>query len=256
MLLIRDEQMKVLEKEAFRRFEDEMVVHSKSFSPRLCQVIGDTQLRLALNSAIHRADDYGFTLRGPIRLFIELMFLFGSAFDTDPQYPKVGEFLRDSGDQMQRAENIHQVFLDYFEKVSGPDAINVHNALRELSVFARMPITISSNNFVADMLDQLFQFFPQKADYVGQEGLEVLIHEGCTEAKKHCFYSVRAQGLLVVLMFSFGHGCTDDPLYPWISRTLRDERIVNAEARAARLERKVMTWLEHVLAENAKGAHR
>lgn len=25
-------------------------------------------------------------------------------------------------------------------------------------------------------------------------------------------------------MFSFGHGCTDDPLYPWISRTLRDER--------------------------------
>jgi len=53
-------------------------------------------------------------------------------------------------------------------------------------------------------------------------------------------------------MFSFGHGCTDDPLYPWISRTLHDERIVNSEARAARLEKKAVTWLEHVNARNEK----
>ena len=46
----------------------------------------------------------------------------------------------------------------------------------------------------------------------------------------------------------FGHGCADDPLYPWIERTLNDQAIIDAPARAKRLEKKAITWLEHVLA--------
>lgn len=38
MLMIRPAQMKVFEQDAMRRFEEEMVAHSKDFSPRLCEV--------------------------------------------------------------------------------------------------------------------------------------------------------------------------------------------------------------------------
>ncbi|MCK5229016.1 MAG: hypothetical protein KAR13_02045, partial [Desulfobulbaceae bacterium] len=31
-----------------KMFEDDMMAHSKKFSPRLCEVIGDEQLRVAL----------------------------------------------------------------------------------------------------------------------------------------------------------------------------------------------------------------
>ena len=65
---------------------------------------------------------------------------------------------------------------------------------------------------------------------------------------------MRGEALVVVLMFAFGHGCTDDPLYPWISRTLKDERIVGPAARVERLEKKSITWLEHVLARPRGGA--
>ncbi len=58
MLIIRKEQMKAFENDALRRFEDEMVVHSKEFTPRLCKVIGDEQLRVALRQAMERADTY------------------------------------------------------------------------------------------------------------------------------------------------------------------------------------------------------
>lgn len=253
MLLIRVEQMKVFEQAAMRRFEDEMMVHSKDFSPRLCEVIGDEQLRMALRSAISRAMDYGFTYRGPIRLFIEMMFLCGSAFDTDPQYPQVGDVLRASGDQMQRAEQIHEGFLDYLEKVSGPGAVNVRTALKYLSIFAKMPIGFSSDDFVPGMLQEMTDVFPRKVAYVGERGLRALIDEGQAAARQYCFHTLRGEILIVVLMFAFGHGCTADPLYPWISRTLRDERIVDAAARAARLEKKAVTWLEHVVARNEKG---
>lgn len=252
-MLIRAEQMKVFEQGARRRFDEEMLVHGKSFSPRLCELIGDEQLRVALRSAMNRANGYGFTYRGPIRLFIETMFLLGSAFDTDPQYPAVSESLRASGDQMQRAEEIHEGLLDYLEKVSGPDAANVREALEQLSIFARMPITLSSNNLVAGLIQEMTRIFPRKAAYIGEAGLTTLIQEGIAEARKHDFSSVRQQTLIVVLMFAFGHGCTGDPLYPWIARTLQDPRIIGPAARAERLEKKAVTWLEHVLARDDPG---
>jgi len=254
MLLIRAEQMKTFEQAAMLRFENEMVEYSKDISPRLCEVIGDERLRLALRSAITRAMAYGFTNRGPIRLFIEMMFFCGSVFDTDPQYATVGEILRSPSDQMYRAEQIHEGYLDYLDKVSGPGTVNVHKALRNLAYFVQTPIRFSINNFVPGMLQEMNNLFPKKTAYVGAERLTALIHEGQTEAQQYGFLSIRAQVLIVVLMFAFGHGCTNDLLYPWISRTLKDERIIDSEARAARLEKKAVTWLEHVNARNAKRA--
>ena len=91
------------------------------------------------------------------------------------------------------------------------------------------------------------RIFPEKAAYVGDAGLNVLIQGAIAAAAEYGFSAVRQQTLLMSLMFAFGHGCTNDPLYPWIERTLTDPKIVDAESRAARLERKAVTWLEHVL---------
>ncbi len=247
VLIIGQEQMETFKQTMFASFENEMVLHSKDFSPQLCEVLGDKQLRVTVRSAITRAESYGFTNRGSIRLFIELMFLRGSAFDTDPQYPMIGKILRASGDQMQRAEQIHKDSLDYFEKVSGPGAVNLHKALRELLVFAKKSLTFSSHTFVADMVQEMTRVFPQKAAYIGDEGLMTLIHEGHAEARKYGLSTVRGETLVLLLMFAFGHGCIDDQLYPWISRTLRAEQIIDSTVRAERLEKKAKTWLTHVL---------
>jgi hypothetical protein len=255
VLVIRSEQMKVFEQAARRQFEEEMLAHSKDFSPRLCEVIGDEQLRVALQPAMTRAEGYGFTYRGPVRLFIEMMFLCGSAFDTDPQYPAMGEVLRAPGDQMQRAEQIHEGFLDYLDKVSGPGAANVQKALKDLLSLARMPPPTLSNGFVPGMLEGMNHIFPQKTAYVGESALRALIDEGIAEAQQYRFETDRQRALLVVLKFAFGHGCTDDPLYPWIARTLKDERTIDPAGRAERLEMKAVTWLEHVVARNEQGPH-
>lgn len=254
MLVVRAEQMKVFEQDALRRFEDEMVAHSKEFTPRLCEVIGDDQLRVALRQAIDRAGTYGFTNQGPVRLYIELMFLCGSDFDTDPQYSAVADVLNASGDQMQRAEQIYDGILEYQEKVSGLDAANTRKALDTLSIFARMPITFCSNEFVTGILQEMAHAFPQKVVYIGEEALTALVYEGQVEARRYHLPTVRGEALVVVLMFAFGHGCTDDPLYPWIARTLRDERITDGVARAQRLEKKALTWLDHVLTLSREGA--
>ena len=249
MLQIRSDQMKVFKDAALRRFEEEMVVHLGEFSPPLFKAIGEEQLRKAIRFGIERADSHGFTFRGPVRLYLELMLLFGSHFDTDPQYPWATEILqnRDGNSQMQRANRLYEKTTDYREKVVGPEDAYTLRALRNISVLARHPLPLSAENFAPAMREQITRVYPQKAVYIGDAGLDALIDEGIDRAKGFHFSTDRANALFVVLMLAFGHGCSEDPLYPWISRTLSDERISDPEARAKRLEQKALTWLDHVL---------
>jgi hypothetical protein len=149
MLNIRPEQMAIFEKDGARRFEDEMLAHSKEFSPRLCELIGDDQLQVALKQSIGRAKEYGFSNRGPIRLYIELMFLAGSDFDTDPQYPGLGELLRGRDAEMVRAERIFERINDYRENVSGEYGVNARKALAYLADFGRQPDSFTEDGLVS-----------------------------------------------------------------------------------------------------------
>jgi hypothetical protein len=248
MLVIRKEQMEVIRQAALASFENEMLAHSQKFSPQLGKVLGEQQLRLAIRRAMARADRYGFTNRGPIRLFVELMFLFGSAFDDDPQYPWVANILCDSSPQMLRAQRLYEKVLDYQEKVSGPEDMNTRIALGNLSLLAQKPLDFSAKDFVPGMLREMAYVFPKKASYLGEEALQALIRESCAAAQKESFRTSRAYAMVVALMFMFGHECVDDPLYPWIAHTLRDKTIADPAVRADRLEKKALVWLKHVLA--------
>jgi hypothetical protein len=255
MLRIRSEQMQVFQAAALQNFEDEMVAHSKKYSLRLCQVLGDEQIHVAVHGAIERCFEYGFTFRGPIRLFIEMMFMLGSHFDRDPQYPWAGDILRDSetADQMKRADRLFKKIKDYLEKVCGPDNVNVRKALETLSAYAQGQTPISSQEIESALISRMASVFPEKVAYIGEGPLMMLIKKGRKEAQEYNFTSARAQTLIPTLMFAFGHDCTDDPLYPWIGRTLRDEKITEPAARADRLERKAITWLNSVLSGSTKG---
>jgi hypothetical protein len=155
---------------------------------------------------------------------------------------------------MQRAERLYEKTLDYQEKVSGPDAANTRKALEGVLALAEQQVLpFSEKDFVPGILKEMNRIFPQKAAYIGEGRLREVAQEGRVEAKRYRFISVRGEGLIVVLMFAFGHGCTDDLLYPWIARTLNDGKIITPSARAERLEKKARTWLTHVLARSSEG---
>jgi hypothetical protein len=254
MLTIRREQMEALDRPALAAFEAEMVIHCNGFSPPLCKVLGEAQLRLVIRQAIERARGHGFTNRGPVRLFIELTLLFGRAFDTDPQYPWAGEILRNPlrQSQMDRAEQLYAKTLEYLEKVAGPEDAFTRQALERIVELTQQPPQISQANFISAMLLQTQRVYPEKAAYAGDSALESLLQEGAAEAVDKDMTAAQSKALFCVLMFAFGHGCTNDPLYPWIAATLQDDRLSDPATRAKRLEKKATTWLHHVIAALAE----
>ncbi len=252
MLQIRKEQMKAFENAALKRFEDKMTAHSMTFTPRLSKVLGEKQIRKAVQQAMRRAARYGFTNQGPMQLYIELMYICGSDFDTDPQYPTLGKVLNEQGDQMERADRIYRGLMDYIEKVSGYGAVFVTEALEALADFVGQPLPFGPNDFEEGLVREMQRLFPRKADYIGVSGINGLIRESIIEARQYEFPPFRGAALLVILKFAFGHGCTDDLLYPWIFRTIHDRRIGAPEIRARQLEKKSITWLNHVIGRSQK----
>ena len=198
---------------------------------------------------MEQAAGYGFRQRGPVRLYLELMVLFGSRFATDPQYPWAAAILadQDAASQMRRARTLHRHVLKYRQAVAGPGDGWTLRALRNIRAWAAGPIDFAPDRLVPTMLDVCTAIYPEKAAYVGHEALTALIRKGGQGARNQRFTSPRAMALVVVLMLAFGHGCGTDPFYPWITRTLRDERFTDPAARAARLEQRALTWLERVL---------
>ncbi len=249
MLVIKNGQIGTLREYARSRFEAEMVTHLQEFSPPLARALGEAALRRAIRRGMARASGHGLTFRGPVRLYLESMLLFGSHFDTDPQYQWAAEILGGGspGDQMQRADLLYARIVDYREVVTGQDDTFTLEALRKILELSRTTLNISDRDLVPTMLAELKRLYPQKAAYTGRAALEILIHNGIEVARVYRFETVREAALIVILMLAFGHGCVDDPLYPWIGETLGDQRITSAAARARRLEAKAVTWLSHVL---------
>lgn len=251
MLTIRKAQMDVFRRVARQNFEGEMRAHLAQFSPSHCQAVGDGRMREVIRFGSGRAEGYGFTLRGPVRLYLELMLLFGGHFDTDPQYPWASEILttQDRGAQMQRAHRLYEQSLAYRRQADGPADAYMVAALNKMAILARYPQVISAEHFIADMLLQIEYMYPEKAAYVGRDGFATLIREGRDVAQRLSFASATDAVLFVVLMVAFGCGCCADPLYPWIAGTLSDGSIADPAARSAYLERNVVMWLERAAAD-------
>jgi hypothetical protein len=256
VLVISKSQMKVFGEAARRRFEDKMVEHLGRFSPPLSTAVGECQLRRVVRLGIERAGSHGFTHQGPVRLYLELMLLFGCDFDTDPRYSWAARILleQDSDSQMRRAEWLYERTLDFQAKVGGGEDGYVSGLRRDIGFVSRMsrfhPV---GGDLVSEMVREVTKDYPREVARVGEEGMRRLIQRGVDSASGRQLSSVREVVLLIMLMLIFGHGCVGDPLYPWIMEALGDATETDRVSRVRRMEGKALAWLERVLEYHAGG---
>lgn len=255
-MIIREAQIKALEAAAARNFGGELAEHCKEFSPHLTKTLDEKQLKAAVETGIERAATHKLDLRGPVRFYVDLMIVFGSGFDSDPQYPWIAEaFAKDEElDQMSRMEAIHESSQDYLGYVDGPDNVHTLKALGDLSVRMRSGIKFPERHLGTFTLDLFKEIHPRKFDRTGEDALKTLWAESTELGReKYQFNTPRSLALMAVLGFAFGHHFHSDPFLPWIKRTLDEKEYDDPERRAEDLERRALIWLDAVL-ENAKEA--
>ena len=77
-------------------------------------------MRQVIRRGIRKAEGFEFTSRGPVRLFLNMMVMFGSDFFNDPIYPWAGEILSQKAvPRMERAMQLHAAVNAYSDAVGG-----------------------------------------------------------------------------------------------------------------------------------------
>ena len=246
-MIIRAEQMRVLRKAEEDAFTLEMADHLAAYAPRLYELRGrDVFLRVAV-AGRERAEALGFTFRGPVRMILESMVTFGHEFYSDPQLPLIRRAMQEANppDEMVRAELVFERIQEYWKTVVGLRGEYAIEALERVQTLAGAGAAPDSTE---TLLKALQWAYPLRFDHAGEAAMRQMVDRAGEISAQHGL-SNSAEGvtLLSALMFGFGHGVLNDPLYPWVSSALNDPLIAGAADRFARLRQRTIVYMDHVL---------
>lgn len=246
-LVIRHQQMRQLAEVPLAVFEDNLVQHLRQFAPRLYELRGPEGIRGVARHGIVRARARGFTQRGPVRFWVELMFALGHRFDDDPQLAWVAAALAaDATDQLGRASALFTAMQRYLAQVEGPDKAWAIAALRRVAAAPWASLVGPGEPFEDEALTAMRQIYPEKAAAVGDAALRRIVADAEAAAAARGVDDRPGRALLAGLMFGFGHGVLDDPLYPWVDDTLQSGRHADANHRAERLSAKTRIYVQAI----------
>lgn len=249
MLAMRQSQMEAFGNAALGKFEDDMVLHLRQFAPRHCEVIGEPAVRRAIRLGTERARKYGLTNRGPVRFYIELMFMYGCDFDTDIQCAWAARVLnnRSFAHQMAKADELYKEAMAFTGEIAGKDYVYAKDALRRVhqSKFEDLPVLDAG--FDAKMLERLKQIHPEKVRALGEPKTIQVIAYAKALPGKLSLAPERGAAICAGAMFALGHGFGHDPLLPWIEHTINNTAITDSQTRAKRLHARIMTYLDHII---------
>ncbi len=243
-MIIRDAQISILEEDVVARFDRSLADHLRQYAPREAKPLGEDELLAVVRLGRERAAQVDLTSRESIRLYLELMFLFGSGFSTDPQYPWAARALAKDGgvqDQRQRAGALHSLAIRYLHTVWGEKREFISMALQRLTVH-RLRDLLDSGPAPGSLVGKLNAIYPEKCAYLGKDGVLLLIQQANRLAAENGLGGAGARALAAVLVFVLGHETDRDPIRPWVASILRDTASLEPAARTEALENRI--WEE------------
>lgn len=114
MLTLRREQLDQLGRFSYDSFVTRMRVHLRNFYPEQCDALGDRKLGELIEFGIERAGRHGFESERDVCKYIDLMCVFGHAFDRNERLPWARHILesRYPSDPGERMRQLHSTAID------------------------------------------------------------------------------------------------------------------------------------------------
>jgi len=251
MLRIRKEQNEELGKIALKRFEDSMVEHIKEFFPKYYEIHEEPLIRKVILYAVDRAESYDLITERDVCLYINLVFLLGSNFDTDPQLPWAAETLNDETitDSVTRIDTLYDKAMEYLDHVAGVDNEYLGRALLRIrEIYGRELTQPPVENLENHVAMRLKEVWPHKYRRAGEQTINSLVRHGIASAKQYNITGQHGLTVYIELMFMLGSGFDKDPQFPWAAKVLNDESMPNRITKVDQLHEETMAFLEKWLA--------
>jgi hypothetical protein len=206
-------------------FTRETVHVLSDIAPGLSAMLGEQGLRRFIELGMSRARRHGLTEHGPARLYLKLMMMFGTEFDTDPLLPWAGQTLAATSilDEQARAQLLSSRCTEYLEQLRGPGGWRIRGALLRASGVRFEDLCRCAAHPERDLLALWRCLSPERCELAGEQGLERVLQRGLALAARYLPGSAGGAALVPCFLFGLGHGAAEDPRLPWLRRALEND---------------------------------
>ncbi|MDI1446967.1 hypothetical protein [Polyangium sp. 6x1] len=232
---IRQDQFEVLERDVgIAELQRDVIRRLGERSPGCFAIVPERAIAAVARLGATRAARHGLTRLGPVRLFVEMMILFGCAFDDDPLFPWAGAALAEAHPtQTTKADRLHDAMMEYLRATAGIDQQRTLAAMRRFEPIATRALSmdVAPEAIHAVLLQETRALFPERLAYLGPEGEAKAAHAWAALAEAR---GITGGGAVVhaLLACLLGHGFVEDPLFAWADTRLRggDVQAIVSEA--------------------------
>lgn len=253
--------MRAMDEAAARAFEQRMLTRIEEFFPKHAKLVGEAQLRLLIALALERARSHALTTERNVALYLDLMCLLGSAFDTDPQMPWAAAILADRSFPTQdaRADQLHErgwefaqvVAEDFKDLIERNDPSRILGALRDIGRLSIEELPQQdAPRFAGEVSSKMNSTFPVRCAQIGDTAVLSIVRRAFKSAERYGINNPRGVALCAALSLILGAGFDNDPQLPWVSRALSSEP-ADAISRTKRLQHDALECLRQWWGINA-----
>ena len=199
-----DDQVDVLKKIAIESYIDEIVEHCGIIFPKLIPLYMKEEFYSYVQQGIILAEQAGYTQRGPVRLYIDAMIIFGSGFEREPLFHSLKIKEKRQPSQIERSMNLYALLNDYIEKVYGENGCFFKKSFEMFENFSAkaFPVNISYSN--EGLHELLMGIYPQRYDFAGYNAVNDLIAVLDGVCEKYKIKRLNHRLYLALIMFLFG----------------------------------------------------
>jgi len=232
-----------LEHRTLQEFVQGVVTQHIAAHPRAAQRLGTGPVHEAVSRGVRLAQRYGIDERSPLTTFLRIQMYLGARFDCDPMMGWAQQALVTpgrSGLQSVRVNALRKAALAYLDAACGADGAYLRQFL----------VSVQAVGDPSRTPQDIFAFFgesyPAKSTHAGPKATWAMIEDSAALCRDAGLDAPQALFTICTLRMAFGHGVTNDPMFPWVAETVRDP--LRGADRAGRLWSGLQDHIAWVLA--------
>ncbi len=244
--------MDTFDKYSSAGFEASAADYLRETFPEKCEAIGNAALPAIVSFGRKQAEAHQFRTERTIVMYLHLMFMLGSRFDSDPLFPAGAEILNDKeiAEEQKRMELLWDKAGEYGLAVLGPEEEYLDEALKKLDQEVKDGLpAFSGGGAETYMFQRLNAIFPEKVSFLGEPAIRAMIQNGFQRASAYGLAGRDPIYTYIVLMLMLGSDFDSDPQYGWASSVLKGEN--DPVVRAKRLHPEAVKYLGVFLEKSA-----
>ncbi|MDC9596867.1 hypothetical protein [Xenorhabdus anantnagensis] len=243
---LNEEQWNILKKHSFNAYIDELVAHCNESYPYLDIKLGKDGLRSALKNAVGKAKNEGFDQRGAVQFYIDMLILFGTGFQTDPQYTWIKTSLDNHAHlgQLEKTSLLYHEITRYLNEVHSEKDEHLKDSIFKFQNINIERLNVQWNTYGINIDDILKHLFPQKHKYIKQDDIKKLIQLGVEKSNQYGIESANQSAFLTLIMFLLGHEFDQDIFLPHLNSKLFKQYYSDADMLIMVMEKQTKEYLK------------